>query len=148
MVLPVFLCLTFLLCWCVLCFLFLCILCFLCNLCVIMLSIYLCICVYVRTSVSVCMCEQGRPLTLQPSIFMYTHTGKFDWLLKASAPLYTAAKSVSGNVQHQLTKVCTYDMYVFTHTCAYRSQKLLEKFEAPAHRGLRTVIMKKGINTP
>jgi hypothetical protein len=36
---------------------------------------------------------------------MYTHTGKFDWLLKASAPLYTAAKSVSGNVQHQLTKV-------------------------------------------
>jgi hypothetical protein len=30
--------------------------------------------------------------------------GKFDWLLRASAPLYTAAKSVSGNVQHQLTK--------------------------------------------
>jgi len=31
--------------------------------------------------------------------------GKFDWLLKASSPLYTAAKTVSGQAQHQITKV-------------------------------------------
>jgi len=31
--------------------------------------------------------------------------GKFDWLLKASSPLYSAAKSVAGSAQHQLAKV-------------------------------------------
>jgi len=31
--------------------------------------------------------------------------GKFDWLLKASSPLYSAAKTVAGAAQHQLHKV-------------------------------------------
>jgi len=31
--------------------------------------------------------------------------GKFDWLLKASSPLYSAAKTVAGTAQHQFAKV-------------------------------------------